>query len=60
LYLLLLLLLALVGMKTLYVDAGTTFGSAGLYDYLGLLLWGLSADVAQRSLQQLQTTPRAG
>jgi hypothetical protein len=54
LYLLLLVLLSLVGLQSLYVNSGTTFGSAGFYDYLGLFLWGLSADVAQRTLQSLQ------
>jgi hypothetical protein len=46
-------LLLLLGMQTLYVHDGSTFGAAGLYDYLGLLLWGMSADVAQRTLQSL-------
>ncbi|GAB4424948.1 MAG: hypothetical protein OHK0015_04420 [Chloroflexi bacterium OHK40] len=54
LYLLLLGLLMLVGLQTLYVNNGVTFGAAGLFDYLGLILWGLSADVAQRTLQDLQ------
>jgi hypothetical protein len=54
LFLILLVGLALLGLQTLYVNAGSTFGSAGLYDYLGLFLWGLSADVAQRTLQNLQ------
>jgi len=54
LYLLLLVLLSLVGLQSLYVNSGATFGSMGFYDYLGLFLWGLSADVAQRTLQSLQ------
>jgi hypothetical protein len=54
LFLILLVGLALLGLQTLYVNSGSTFGSAGLYDYLGLFLWGLSADVAQRTLQNLQ------
>jgi hypothetical protein len=55
LFLVLLALLMLVGLKYLYIDApgGATFGSSGAYDHLGLFLWGLSADVAQRTLQQL-------
>jgi hypothetical protein len=36
----LLILLALFGLQTLYVNARTTFGAAGVYDYLGLFLWG--------------------
>ena len=47
--------LALLGLKALYIDAGTTFGSEGLYDYLGLFLWGISADGVQRTLQQVQS-----
>ncbi len=54
LWLILLGMLVLLGMQTLYVNAGATFGAAGLYDYLGLFLWGLSADVAQRTLQNLR------
>jgi hypothetical protein len=53
----LLLLLSLLGLQQLYVSAGTTFGSTGLYDYLGLLVWGLSADIAQRSVQTLPGLP---
>lgn len=49
----LLVLLTLLGLQTLYVNAGSSFGAAGLYDYLGLFLWGLSADVAQRTLHSL-------
>jgi hypothetical protein len=50
---LLLVLLALVGLQTLYVNSGATFGVGGLYDYLGLFLWGITADVAQRTLLNL-------
>lgn len=57
-YLLLLVLLVLLGLKTLYLDSGSTFGSEGIYDYFGLFMWGLSADVVQRTLQTLQL-PRA-
>ena len=59
LFTILLVGLALLGLQTLYVNAGSTFGAGGLYDYLGLFLWGLSADVAQRTLQSLQL-PRQG
>lgn len=59
LFLILLVALALLGLQTLYVNAGSTFGAAGLYDYLGLFLWGLSADVVQRTLQSLQV-PKQG
>lgn len=53
-FLLLLFLLVMVGLKTLYVDAGASFGSEGLYDYLGLFMWGISAEVAQNTLQNLR------
>ena len=54
LYLLLLALLTLVGLETLYIKGGATFGASGLYDFLGLFMWGLGADVAQRTLQNLK------
>lgn len=59
LFFILLIGLALLGLQTLYVNAGSTFGAGGLYDYLGLFLWGLSAEVAQRTLQSLQL-PKQG
>ena len=46
--------LTIVGLNTLYIEKGETFGARPLSDYLGLLLWGLSADVASRSLSALQ------
>jgi hypothetical protein len=46
--------LSLVGLNTLYVQNGATFGARPFPDYLGLILWGLSADVASRSLSSLQ------
>ena len=49
----LLIVLGLLGLQTLYVNAGATFGVNGLYDYLGLFLWGITADVAQRTLFNL-------
>ena len=51
--LMLLLGLSMVGMRSLYVQKGSTFGADPFYDYLGLLVWGLSADVASRSLSDL-------
>ncbi len=56
LYLFLLVMLALVGLNTFYIVGGTTFGAAPLADYLSVLLWGLSADVASRTLSNLQGT----
>lgn len=52
-FLALLFLLTLIGLKSIYIDNGTNFGVGGVYDYLGLFLWGLSADVVQRTLQNL-------
>jgi len=54
LYTVLLAGLTIVGLNTLYIEKGETFGARPLPDYLGLLLWGLSADVASRSLSGLQ------
>lgn len=50
----LILMLATVGLETLYVKEGATFGAGGLFDYTGLLIWGLSADVAGRTLSNLR------
>jgi hypothetical protein len=54
LYLVLLTGLTLVGLNTLYIEKGETFGARPMADYLVLLFWGLSADVASRSLSTLQ------
>ncbi|MEP0885144.1 hypothetical protein NDI49_26695 [Trichocoleus sp. ST-U3] len=45
--------LSVVGIRALYVEKGATFGADPFADYLGLILWGLSADVASRSLSNL-------
>jgi hypothetical protein len=45
--------LLVVGFQTLYVNQGASFGSNGIFDYVGLILWGLTADVASRSLGNL-------
>lgn len=46
LWLLALIFLALIGLQTQYVNPGATFGANGVYDYIGLFLWGISSDVA--------------
>ncbi len=46
--------LSAVGLGSLYVEKGNTFGANPFSDYLGLILWGLSADVASRSLSNLK------
>ncbi|MBH8571553.1 hypothetical protein I8752_00630 [Nostocaceae cyanobacterium CENA369] len=51
--LILLVGLSAAGISSLYIENGTTFGARPFADYLGLILWGLSADVASRSLSNL-------
>ena len=58
LFLLLLILLASVGLYNSYVK-NATFGVEGYFDYLALFLWGISADVAQKTLQNLTLTRNA-
>lgn len=53
----LLLGLVAVGFNTLYLGQ-PTFGAQPFGDYLGLILWGLSADVARRTLTNLPGTAR--
>ncbi len=52
--LVLLIGLSIVGMGSLYVENGRAFGANPFADYLGLVLWGLSADVTSRKLSNLQ------
>jgi hypothetical protein len=54
LYLILLAGLVAVGFMSLYVDKGSTFGAYPFADYMSLILWGLGADVAGRSLANLR------
>jgi hypothetical protein len=54
LYFVLLLGLLAVGLDSLYVTKGATFGARPFSDYLGLVLWGLGADVASRNLSNLK------
>ena len=44
---------SVVGIRALYVEKGATFGADPFSDYLGLVLWGLSTDIASRSLSNL-------
>lgn len=53
LWLALLLGLLALGLKTLYVD-NPIFGSSPFTDFLGLVFWGLSTDVASRTLSGLK------
>jgi hypothetical protein len=54
-WLVLLLGLVALGLKTLYVD-NPVFGASPFTDALGLIFWGLSADVASRTLSSLRLT----
>jgi hypothetical protein len=45
--------LVIVGLYTFYIK-NAIFGANFLFDYFGIAVWGLSADVAQRTLQGLQ------
>ena len=53
LYITLIVGLYFVGMGSIYVDKGLSFGANPLADYMGLFLWGLSSDVASRTLTNL-------
>lgn len=44
---------SVVGIRALYVEKGATFGADPFSDYWGLVLWGLSSDIASRSLSNL-------
>jgi len=52
LWLILLLVLIYLGIKTFYIEKGATFGADPL-DYVGALLWGFSSDVVGRSITDL-------
>ena len=47
------LLLAFVGFETLYVNGSATFGANAITDYLSVFVWGVSADVASRTIGTL-------
>ncbi len=47
------LLLVAIGMRILYVDGAATLGAGGASDYLPFFLWGLSADIASRTLSNV-------
>jgi hypothetical protein len=42
-----------IGLYSLYVAAGATFGAQPLYDRLALILWGLGSEVTSRNLGNL-------
>jgi hypothetical protein len=45
----------LLGLKTLYLDGGTTYGASPFFDGLALFVWGLGAEVSTRVFAQLAT-----
>ena len=49
-------LLALVGYEVLYLNGSPTFG-ANFSDYFGVLVWGMGADVAARTITALGRVP---
>ncbi|MEG4574207.1 hypothetical protein QUA56_16150 [Microcoleus sp. N3A4] len=51
---------SVVGIRALYVEKGATFGADPFSDYWGLVLWGLSADIASRSLSNLTGEEKQG
>lgn len=57
-WLVVLLALCALGFKSLYVD-NPVFGTNAVADYLTLFFWGVSADVASRSLGNLGAKPAA-
>jgi hypothetical protein len=59
LWLFLLLSLVVLGMKTLYVD-NPVFGSDPFTDFTSLIFWGLSADVASRTLGDIKVAQPGG
>ncbi|MDJ0839104.1 MAG: hypothetical protein QNK37_21490 [Acidobacteriota bacterium] len=59
-WLLILVSSLLLGLHTLYVKDGATFGAGGIYDYLGVFLWGVSSDLAQGALSTLTFPKRPG
>ncbi|OPX95694.1 MAG: hypothetical protein A4E58_02009 [Syntrophorhabdus sp. PtaB.Bin006] len=54
LYFALLFALLWLGMESLYVDKGVSFGAQPLLDYFTVIFWGLSSDVASRTLGNLK------
>jgi hypothetical protein len=46
-------ILAFVGFEALYVNGSATFGANPVSDYLTAVIWGLSADVAGRTITSL-------
>jgi hypothetical protein len=54
LYLVLMGVLLAIGLQSLYLEKGATFGANPLTDYLSLLFWGLSAEVASKTLSTIK------
>ena len=56
LYICLIIILIFVGMDKFYISEGAYFGAKPFNDYFGIIIWGLSADIASRTLENLQAT----
>lgn len=52
LYVIFLLVIMWIGISSLYVDKGASFGANPVPDYLSLIVWGLSAEVASGSIEK--------
>lgn len=52
-YIFLLILLAYLGMQSLWVD-NSTFGAGLVGDYVAILIWGMSTEVASKTLSSLK------
>jgi hypothetical protein len=52
-FMLTLLFLLWTGFKTLYIGGSPSFGAHLFDDYVGLVIWGLGADVALRAIQNV-------
>lgn len=59
LYFILLALLVMTGMKLLYLDGSASLGANPIADFLSLLAWGLSADVASRTIANAAAAGRS-
>ncbi|HUP60085.1 MAG TPA: hypothetical protein VNA69_06660 [Thermoanaerobaculia bacterium] len=56
LYVFLVITLVYLGLRTLYL-ANDTFGAGRMADYIGLLMWAISADVASKTLSNIRRVP---
>lgn len=55
-YVVLVIMLAYLGFRTLYMSSDT-FGVGRISDYIGLVMWAISADVASKTLSSIRRVP---